>query len=192
MASFESIFPTFLRKCADLHDLLLVVAYLLFVVGVILRVAHGFTPKSMSLFLVRLLVLTSLLVFLPAWGNRVQEVVQSSILDGLGVNPADVQDQYNHLLIVKRDTGTEERSWWDILSDIGGFTVEALISGLLILIGQFASFLLFWAYVFQKVILHLGYALSPLLIGFMAIQALRSGGVRYLLNLFGVLLWPLG
>lgn len=35
MASFESIFPTFLQKCADLHDLLLVVAFMLFIVGVI-------------------------------------------------------------------------------------------------------------------------------------------------------------
>ena len=70
MASFESIFPTFLQKCADLHNLLLVVAFMLFIVGVILRVAHGFTPKSMTMFMVRLLILTALLVFLPAWGNQ--------------------------------------------------------------------------------------------------------------------------
>ncbi|MGH8024048.1 MAG: hypothetical protein ACRED1_10730, partial [Limisphaerales bacterium] len=46
--------------------------------------------------------------------------------------------------------------------------------------------------IFQKVILNLGYALSPLLIGFMAIPALTHIGSRYLLNLVGVLLWPLG
>jgi hypothetical protein len=70
--------------------------------------------------------------------------------------------------------------------------MEQLISGLLWLLGHFASLLLFWAYVFQKVILFLGYALSPLLIGLMAIPALRSVGSRYLMNLAGVLLWPLG
>ncbi|HZI32221.1 MAG TPA: hypothetical protein VFF11_07755, partial [Candidatus Binatia bacterium] len=37
-----------------------------------------------------------------------------------------------------------------------------------------------------------GYALSPLLIGFMAIPALKQTGNNYLRNLFGVLLWPLG
>lgn len=191
MASFESIFPTFLQKCAELHDLLLVVAYMLFIVGVMLCVAHGVTPRRITMFMVRLVILTALLVFLPQWGNQTQTLVQTSILDGLGVNPADVQDQYNQLLVVKRDTGAD-RSWWDILSDVGGFTVELLISGLLMLLGQIASFLMYWAYVFQKVILHLGYALSPMLIGFMSIQALRGIGVRYLLNLFGVLLWPLG
>ena len=41
-------------------------------------------------------------------------------------------------------------------------------------------------------LLNLGYALSPLLIGFMAIPALKHTGNRYLLNLVGVLLWPLG
>ena len=112
-------------------------------------------------------------------------------LDGLGVDPSNVHDQYNQLLAVKRDTGSD-RCWWDILGDITGFTVETLISGVLWLIGQFASLLLFWAYIIQKFILFTGYALSPLLIGFMAIRPLRSVGSSYLLNLAGVLLWPLG
>ncbi len=50
----------------------------------------------------------------------------------------------------------------------------------------------FWAYIIQKVVLFIAYALSPLLIGLMAIPALRSVGSRFLLNLTGVLLWPLG
>ena len=55
-----------------------------------------------------------------------------------------------------------------------------------------AYYLIWWAYIFQKIILNLGYALSPLLIGFMAIPALKHIGSRYLLNLVAVLLWPLG
>ena len=96
-----------------------------------------------------------------------------------------MQDQYNHLLVVKRDTGGD-RSWWDILGDLNGFTVEILISGILWLVGQFASLLLFWAYIIQKFILFTGYALSPLLIGFMAIRPLRSIGSRYLMHIVGV------
>jgi hypothetical protein len=191
MASFETIFPTFLQKCAELHDLLNVVAFMLFIVGTILFVMHGFSGKTMMFHLVRLLILTALLVLLPQWGNNTQNLLQSSILSGLGIDPSNVQDQYNALLVVKRDTSTD-RSWWDILGDLNGFTVEILVSGILWLVGQFASLLVFWAYVFQKVILYLGYALSPLLIGFMAIPPLRSIGNRYLMHLVGVLLWPLG
>ena len=39
MATFNSIFPTFLGKCADLHTLLLSVAFALFVTGIIITVA---------------------------------------------------------------------------------------------------------------------------------------------------------
>jgi hypothetical protein len=191
MASFESIFPTFLQKCAELHSLLCIVAFMLFIVGTILFVLHGFTGKTLMLHLVRLFVLTALLVMLPRWGNDVQSLLQTSILNGLGVDPTHVQDQYNQLLVIKRDTNTGH-SWWDILGDVRGFTVEILISGVLWLVGQFASLLLFWAYVIQKFILFSSYALSPLLIGMMAIRHLRHTGSRYLLHIVGVLLWPLG
>jgi hypothetical protein len=191
MATFENLFPTFLQKCAELHELLRIVAFMLFIVGTILFVLHGFSGKTLMLHMVRLFVLTALLVMLPQWGNQAQALMQTSILDGLGVDPSRVQDQYNQLLIVKRDTGSD-RSWWDILGDLSGSTVEVLISGILWLVGEFASLLVFWAYIIQKFILFTGYALSPLLIGFMAIRPLRSVGNRYLMHLVGVLLWPLG
>lgn len=191
MATFEQLFPTFLQKCAELHELLRLVAFMLFIVGTILLVLHGFTGRTLILHMVRLFVLTSLLVMLPQWGNEAQRLLQTSILDGLGVDPSQVQDQYNHLLEVRRDTG-EDRSWWDILGDIRAFTVEHIISGILWLVGYFAALLLFWAYIIQKFILFSAYALSPLLIGFMAIRPLRSIGSRYLMHIVGVLLWPLG
>ena len=191
MASFESLFPTFLQKCAELNELLRIVAFMLFIVGTIMLVVHGFSGKTLMLHMVRLFVLTALLVMLPQWGNQVQQLVQTSILDGLGVDPSNVQDQYNNLLVVKRDAGSDH-SWWDILGDLNGFTVEILISGVLWLVGEFASLLMFWAYIIQKFILFTSYALSPLLIGFMAIRAFRSVGSRYLMNIVGVLLWPLG
>ena len=74
MASFESIFPTFLQKCAELHELLRIVAFMLFIVGTILFVQHGFSGKTLILHMVRLFVLTALLVMLPRWGNQVQQV----------------------------------------------------------------------------------------------------------------------
>jgi hypothetical protein len=37
MATFEQLFPTFLQKCAELHELLRIVAFMLFIVGTILQ-----------------------------------------------------------------------------------------------------------------------------------------------------------
>jgi len=191
MATFDSIFPTFLAKCGDLHTLLLSVAFALFIVGVIVTVKQHSSHKSILNLLLRLLLLTSLLVFLPAWGNTLQNLLQTSILSGLGVDPANVYQQFNHLLIIKRDPSTQS-SWWNIMSQLHNFTTDLIISAVLWLVGQFASLMMFWAYIFQTIILNLGYALSPLLIGFMAIPALKHTGNRYLMNLVGVLLWPLG
>ena len=36
MASFQQLFPTFLQRCADLRNVLMVVAYLLVIVGIIM------------------------------------------------------------------------------------------------------------------------------------------------------------
>ena len=191
MATFEQLFPTFLQKCAELHELLRIVAFMLFIVGTILLVVHGFSAKTLMLHMVRMFVLTALLVMLPQWGNQAQQLLQTSILDGLGVDPSQVHEQYNQLLVIRRDTGNA-RSWWDIIGDLNAFTVEILITGILWLVGQFASLLLFWAYIIQKFILFTAYALSPLMIGFMAIRPLRSIGSRYLMHIVGVLLWPLG
>ena len=193
MATFDSIFPTFLAKCADLHTLLLSVAFALFITGVIVTVYHKFTHRVALNLTLRLLLLTSLLVFLPVWGNQLQSLLQNSILSGLGVDPTQVYQQYNQLLVTKlNDNNSTSTSWWDIMGKLTSITVNLIVTAVLWLVGQFASLMLFWAYVFQKIILNLGYALSPLLIGFMAIPALKHIGSRYLLNLVGVLLWPLG
>src|SRR5690242_19105705 len=191
MATFDSIFPTFLAKCGELHTLLLSVAFALFVAGIIVTVYHRFSHRVALNLTVRLLLLTSLLVFLPAWGNTLQNLLQTSILSGLGVDPAQVFQQFNQLLVIKRDPDTTS-SWWNIMSQLHNFTTDLIISAVLWLVGEFASLMMFWAYIFQTIILNLGYALSPLLIGFLAIPELKQTGNRYLLNLVGVLLWPLG
>jgi hypothetical protein len=191
MATFDSIFPTFLAKCGELHTLLLSVAYALFVTGIIVTVHHHFAHRIALHLAVRLMVLTSLLVYLPSWGNAIQNLLQNSILSGLGVDPSDVYQQFVQLLVVKRDT-TTQTSWWNVLSQIHNITTDLIITCVLFLVGLLASFLMFWAYIIQSIILNLGYALSPLLIGFMAIPALKRIGNDYLLRLVGVLLWPLG
>lgn len=44
----------------------------------------------------------------------------------------------------------------------------------------------------QNAILFIGYALSPIFIGMSAFPSLQEVGRRYLLNLLGVMIWPLG
>jgi hypothetical protein len=124
MASFESLFPTFLQKCAELHELLRIVAFMLFIVGTIMFVVHGFTGKTLMLHMVRLFVLTALLVMLPQWGNQVQQLVRTSILDGLWLTrqcARPIQQPPRH---PARDTGSDH-SWWDIPRRLERLHVES-------------------------------------------------------------------
>jgi len=190
MATFDSIFPTFVAKCGELHTLLLSVAFALFVTGIIVTVHHQFTRRTLLHLLIRIMVLTSLLVYLPVWGNVLQNLLQDTILSGLGVDPANVHQQFVHLLVIKRDD--TQTSWWNVIAQLHNITTDLIVTVLLWFIGLVASLLMYWAYIFQTVILNMAYALSPLLIGFMAIPALKHTGNRYLTNLTGVILWPLG
>src|SRR5580658_2279784 len=176
MATFDSIFPTFLTDCSELHTMLLSVAFALFIVGIIATVMHRSSHKSILNLHLRLLILTSLLVFLPAWGNTLQNLLQTSILSGLGVDPSQVYQQFNQMLVIKRDPTTTS-SWWNVMSQLHNFTTDIIVSAVLWLVGQFASLMMFWAYIFQTIILNLGYALSPLLIGFMAIPEIGRAHV---------------
>ena len=131
MATFNSIFPTFLGKCADLHTLLLSVAFALFVTGIIITVHHRCSHRAILHLMTRILLLTSLLVFLPQWGNTLQSLLQTSILDGLGVDPAHVCQQYNQLLTVKINDSSSNPSWWDVVGRIESATINLLITAVL-------------------------------------------------------------
>ena len=72
-------------------------------------------------------------------------------------------------------------------------------AGLLILlaavgvsVGFLASVIVFYAYLVQKFILYVGFALAPIFIGFLAVRTLHSIGVAFLLGYAGVLCWPIG
>ena len=63
MATFNSIFPTFIADCGGLQTLLLNVAFALFIVGVIDTVMHRSSHKAILNLLLRLLLLTSCLLY---------------------------------------------------------------------------------------------------------------------------------
>jgi hypothetical protein len=70
--------------------------------------------------------------------------------------------------------------------------VEALMSVAFIILGWLASTIEWWAYILQSAILFIGYSLSPIFIGMLAFPSLQQTGRNYLLNLVGIMIWPLG
>jgi hypothetical protein len=83
-------------------------------------------------------------------------------------------------------------SWWEKIINFRTSILEGMMSVAFLILGWLASTIEWWAYILQTAILFIGYALSPVFIGMLAFPSLQNTGRAYLLNLVGVMLWPLG
>jgi hypothetical protein len=193
MADFNNMFPQFLQQALQLKSLLTPVAYLLITGGLIAATisAHQ-NPAANLRVLGKMIVLVSILVYLPTWGNQIVTVVDDTVTNTLNVNPAQIQDQYKAALEMKKSGDGTNQSWWDKVVEWRASMVEALMTVAFTLLGWIASAIVWWAYILQNAILFIGYALSPIFIGMLAFPSVQEVGRRYLMNLLGVMLWPLG
>jgi hypothetical protein len=192
MTDFNSIFPNFVNQCVQLKQLLMPLAFLLLTAGLISAIYTG--QKSGSTYaraIVRTLILVMFLTFLISWGNTITSVVDSTVKNTLQVDPTKIFDQYRAALDMQK-ANDNNQSWWEKVFSVRATIFESLISAFLWVLGWIASVIVFYAYIFQKIILYMGYALSPIFIGFFAFSSLYDIGKRYFLNLVGVMLWPLG
>jgi hypothetical protein len=192
MTDFNSIFPNFTNQCLQLQQLLTPVAYVFLVCGLISAVING--QRSGDAYIrafARTLVLVVVLTFLVSWGNTITSDVDSTVKNTLKVDPTQIYNQYQSALQMQK-MPESNASWWQKVFSVTATIFESLISAFLWVLGWVASAIVFYAYLIQKIILYMGYALSPIFVGFFAIGSLYDIAKRYFLNLVGVMLWPLG
>ena len=186
------MFPNFLTQCLSLKTLLTPIAFLLITSGLIASTIASHHNGSAALHAIgKVIVLIMLIVFLPTWGNQIVFIVDDTVKNVLKVDPAKIHDQYQAALQIKK-TSDGNKSWWDRLVNFPASMVEALMSVAFIILGWLASTIEWWAYILQSAILFIGYALSPIFIGMLAFPSLQNVGRNYLLNLLGIMIWPLG
>ncbi len=191
MNDFNTLFPNFASQCAALNRVLLPIAFVLLVIGIVSSTVTGQrSPGAYLRTFGRTFALLAVLSQLTVWGNQVSSVVDTTVKTTLQADPARVFEQYKQKLEVQ-EGASANNSWWDNLFD-GKAIFEALISAVLYALGLLASVIVFYAYLVQKFVLYLGYAISPIFVGFLAVRTLQSIGTSYLLSLTGVMLWPLG
>ena len=191
MGDFNSMFPNFLTQCLSLKTLLTPIAYLLITGGLIAStIAHHRSGGAQLQAIGKVIVLIMLIVFLPTWGNQIVSIVDDTVKNVLKVDPAKIHDQYQAALQLKKSVDGN-KSWWEKLFNFPSL-IEALMSVAFIILGWLASTIEWWAYILQSAILFIGYALSPIFIGMLAFPSLQQTGRNYLLNLVGIMIWPLG
>jgi len=194
MNNFDTLFPNFLNQCTEMNHVLTPIAFVLLALGIVSSTVTGQRSPSAYLRTIgRTLVFAAVLAYLPSWSNDIATTVDSTVRDTLHADPAGVYQQYQKTLAISKGTtssGSGSKSWWDVLD--GQALFEAGISIILWVLGFIASVIVFYAYLVQKFILYVGYALAPIFIGFLAVRTLHSIGVGFLLGYAGVLCWPLG
>jgi hypothetical protein len=192
MGDFNSMFPNFLTQCLSLKTLLTPIAFLLITSGLIAStIAHHRSGNAQLQAIGKVIVLIMLIVFLPTWGNQIVSIVDDTVKNVLKVDPAKIHDQYQAALELKKSTDGNQ-SWWDKLFNFSTSIIESLMSVVFIILGWLASTIEWWAYILQSAILFIGYALSPIFIGMLMFPSLQNVGRNYLLNLLGIMIWPLG
>jgi hypothetical protein len=193
MNNFDTLFPNFLNQCAEMNRVLTPIAFVLLAIGIVSSTVTGHRSSSAYLRTIgRTFAFAAVLAYLPTWNNQIASVVDTTV-ETLKADPAGVYAQYQKALQVSKGTsssGNGSKSWWDLLDAQALF--ETAISAVMWLLGFLASVIVFYAYLVQKFILYVGFALAPIFIGFLAIRTLHSIGVGFLLGYAGVLCWPLG
>lgn len=192
MGDFNTMFPQFAARCAELKDILTPIAYLLIVGGMMASTIAGHRSGAAYMRTFgRTIVFIVLLTFLISWGNTITSIVDSTVRDVLRVDPAKIYDDYQNALAMKK-AAEGEKSWWEKVFEWRASLLEAILTGIFYFFGWIAGVIVWWAYLLQTAILFIGYGLSPIFIGFLAFQTLHEVGKRYFLNLVGIMIWPLG
>jgi hypothetical protein len=193
MNNFDTLLPNFLNQCTEMNHVLTPIAFVLLAIGIVSSTVTGRRSPSAYLRTIgRTFAFAAVLAYLPTWSNEIATTVDSTVRDTLHADPAGVYQQYQKALAINKGSGSTSgsKSWWDVLD--GQALFEAGISIILWVLGFIASVIVFYAYLVQKFILYVGYALAPIFIGFLAVRTLHSIGVGFLLGYAGVLCWPLG
>jgi TrbL/VirB6 plasmid conjugal transfer protein len=192
MTDFNSIFPNFINQAVQLKQILMPVAFVMITGGMISSIVTGDkSGNAYTRIIARTLVLIVVLTFLVTWGNTLTTIVDSTVKNVLHVDPTQIFNQYRAALDMQKSNDSTS-SWWEKVFSIRATIFESLISAFLWCLSWVASAIVFFAYIVQKIILYMGYALAPIFIGFFAFRSLYDTARRYFLNLVGVMLWPLG
>lgn len=188
LPTFQRLFPNFQTQCATLYTILLPVATVLIVAGLIATVKHCQTPRSM----VRPIITSAMIVMTIAlWGDWTDSAKDAlkTVVSQMDANPQQAAQRYVDVLVSKEQP--QQKSGWFGLPSAEQM-YEAVLWGILTLIGLVAEFLIWAAYIIQQFLVGLAYAFAPLFIGFLALQTTRSAGVRYIMGTVGIISWPLG
>lgn len=193
MDNFDSLFPTFKTAVAELHEGLLVFAYLTLVIGLLLAAYRGMFGNMAEIVrgLVAVAVLSICLGYIDEWVFEAGNLVNEHVIEGLGTDPRETHTRFGEIIANPAD-GDDDRAWYERIFDADTAIAEALSKMLIFFAAKIAWFIVWWAYFIHKALVYFGIALAPIFLPMLMLNATRGIGVRYVMGLFSLIMWPLG
>ena len=193
MDNFDQLFPTFKDAVAELHEGLLVFAYLLMVLGLLAAAYRGMFGSLTEVMraLVTIAVLAVTLNYVDDWTFEIGNAFNDHTIGALDSDPQKTYEKLGEMLAEPADADTET-AWYEKIFDPQIAVAEALGKALVWLAAKVAMLIVWWAYFIQRALLYFGIALSGIFLPMILLNATRGIAVRYVLGLFSLLVWPLG
>ena len=188
LPTFQRLFPNFPEQCKTLYTLLVPIAVVLLVVGLIGVIRQANTPRTMLRPLVKTLMVIAAIALWGEWTATANNAAKT-VITKMDANPTAAAQRYIEILVSKEEPKSKE-GWFGLPSAAQMY--EAVLWGILTLIGLVAQFLIWAAYILQQFLLGLAFAFAPLFLSFLALQSTSFIGSKYIMGVVGIICWPLG
>ncbi|MEZ5325758.1 MAG: hypothetical protein R3F19_11935 [Verrucomicrobiales bacterium] len=192
MGNFDSLFPTFKTAVQDLHDGLLVFAFIIMVLGLLIAAYRGMFGNLVEVTqaMTAIAILTVVLNYVDDWTFEIGNLINEHVIGELGSDPRETHTRFGELITEPEEDA--DQSWYEEIFALEASIAKALGYFLIWLAAKVAWLIVWWAYFIQKALLYFGIALSPIFLPMFLLNATRGIMVRYVLGLISLLVWPLG
>ena len=189
LPTFQRLFPNFQTQCTTLYTILLPIAAVLLVSGLISVVKHSQTPRSMLRPIITTMMIVMAIALWGDWTDSAKDALKT-VVAKMDANPEQAAQRYVDILVSKEQPKEKSGGWFGLPSAAQMY--EAILWGILSLIGLIAQFIIWAAYIIQQFLIGLAYAFAPLFLGLLALRTTSLIGARFIMGTVGIIAWPLG
>jgi hypothetical protein len=189
LPTFQRLFPNFQTQCTTLYTILLPIAAVLLVSGLISVVKHSQTPRSMLRPIITTMMIVMAIALWGDWTDSAKDALKT-VVAKMDTNPEQVAQRYVDILVSKEQPKEKSGGWFGLPSAAQMY--EAILWGILSLIGLIAQFIIWAAYIIQQFLIGLAFAFAPLFLGLLALRSTSLIGARFIMGTVGIIAWPLG
>lgn len=160
-------------------------------VGLMVQLREAGSPQDRLMVIVRAATLMAFLAYFDPLVQATKGTVDSIVRNELKASPEQTLMNFATKMMAL-DRESSGSSLWDKLTKTSEVMYHAFLVGMITFVVIVSFAIYFLAYLAQEFALEFGIAFSPFMVGFLFFGSTRSIGVKYLLYMLAIALFPLG